>query len=158
MAEQFTGQTSTVSDSDSLIAGKDFTFYWKASRLFVILLLVLEIIVVVSNRIPFGTWIAVALVAVLFTWWLLQRFKVGFIAALVANTLVGVLTGILMAVFEIIWFHRWWYALNLIRRPVMLSVAAVIVAAIFYITFQSILKKNKIKESKGGGIYGGTKT
>ena len=74
---------------DSLIAGKEVAFYWKASRLFIVLLVILEIINVVLNRIPYGTWLAVALVSVLFTWWLLRRFRVKLGAVITANIIFG---------------------------------------------------------------------
>jgi hypothetical protein len=145
-------------NQDSLIAGKDVAFYWKASRLFIVLLVILEIINVVLNRIPYGTWLAVALVSVLFTWWLLRRFRVKLGAVITANIIFGLCSGLLMAIFEIIWLHKWWYALNLIRRPLLLAAVAAIIAGIFYIVFQNIITRNKISEPKGGGIYGGNKT
>ncbi len=158
MAEQFEAQMNDATRPDSLIAGKDIVFYWKASRLFIILLVILEIINVVLNRIPYGTWLAVALVSVLFTWWLLRRFRVKLGVVIVANVIFGLCSGLLMAIFEIIWLHQWWYALNLIRRPILLAVTAAIIAGFFYLIFQGIINKNKISEPKGGGIYGGNKT
>lgn len=145
------------SEADALIAGKEATFYWRASQLFVAILVVLEIIAIVIQQTRFGVWIAVALVAILFTWWLLRRWHVRLATALAANAVLGIIAGLLMAVFEIIWYHQWWYAMNLVRRPVMLGAAALAVGFIFYIVFQSIITKSTIKESKGGGIYGGTK-
>jgi hypothetical protein len=159
MAEEFESQSSapTVGQSDSLIAGKDITFYWKTCQLFVVFLVILEIVAIVINQTRLGVWIAVALVAVIYTWWLLRRWHIRLTTALFANAMLGVLAGLVMAVFEIIWYRQWWYALNLIRLPLMLGAAAIIAGFIFYIIFQSIIIKNTIKESKGGGMYGGTK-
>lgn len=156
MPEQFEEQIGTT-DTDSQIGGKDVSFYWKASQIFIALLVILEIINALVNRLPYGTWIVIAIVAVLCTWWLLKRFKVRLIVALTTNAVVGICSGIIFAVFEIIWRHKWWYVLNLISWPVMFAAAGMVVAGIFYLVFQSILTKNRIKESKGGGIYGGTK-
>jgi hypothetical protein len=159
MAEQFEEQLTAapLEQPDSLIAGKDFMFYWKTSQLFVVLLAVLAIVNIIVNRIWFGIWIVVAAVAILFTWWLLKRFRVRLSVALTANAMLGLLAGLLVAIFELIWYRQWWYLMDLVRLPLMLGAAAMLVSFIFYIVFQSIIIKNTIKESKGGGMYGGTK-
>lgn len=126
---------------DASIAGKPLAFYWRAGRLFAVLLILLEVIVIVAGWYVLGHWLVEAGVFVLLTWWLLRRFQVRLATALTAAIFVAVVVGLGLAIFEVIWYHQWWYLLDLIRRPFLIGAVGVAASFTFYLLFRSITIK-----------------
>ena len=139
---------------DTLIAGKSLEFYWKASRLFMAVLVVLEIINIIFEVYEYGYWIIEVVIFIFFTAWLLKKWRVKLATAVIACAYLGIIAGLILAIFDIIWYHQWWYLLNLIRKPFLVGLVGIVTSFIFYLTFQSFKTKKKGKEPKGGGIYG----
>ncbi|MFA6098028.1 MAG: hypothetical protein WCV50_04480 [Patescibacteria group bacterium] len=145
-------------DNDALIAGKSPSFYWQASRWFALLLVVLEALNIKFDFFKYAEWVIIVAVFAVFAFWLQTRRRISLTAALVAGVFLGVISGLLLAIFDIIWYHQWWYLLNLIRMPFINTAVGAATILVFYLLIQS-LKNNKIfKASKGGGNYGGKET
>lgn len=160
MAEYTTPEKTVAAAeaADTLLAGKPLEFYWRATRLFMVLLVVLEAVVIIGGWFRYGHWAVEAVVGILVTFYLLRRWQVRLMTALVASFMAGVGTGLAVALVELIWYRHWWYVLDLIRRPVLMSLAMVVTSFLFYIVFQSLITRKKETTVKGGGIYGGKET
>ncbi len=140
------------------IAGKTLVYYWKTVRWFVIGLVIVEILNVWLGVIPYGRWVLAGLLAVGLTWWMAKRGRVSMMATVTAGAIMGMIAGLALAVFDIIWYHQWWYVLNIVRMPFLLGMIGVAIGFTFYVLFRSMITKRERSDSKGGGIYGRTKT
>jgi len=160
----------TAHETNDLIAGKSLEFYWKTSRLFIAVLVVLEIINIIFEVYVYGHWIIEVVIFILFTAWLLKRWRVKLTTAIMGCVILGIIAGLLLAIFDIIWYHQWWYLLNLIRKPFLVGLVGLITTFIFYFSFRSFKTKKTSKglgppgrpghssltndSKKGGGMYG----
>ena len=120
-------------------------------------MVVLEIANVILELYQYGNWIIEIVLFAILTLWLLRRFKVKIAAALFASVMVSIVAGVLLAIFDAIWYRELWYLLNLVRKPCIIGVVGIGTTFIFYLLFQSIVFKQERKDPKGGGIYGRTK-
>jgi len=146
-----------VESSHDFIAGKSLKFYWQAIKWFIVLLVVLDILNVVFEVYEYGHWVIEAVIFVIFSFYLLKRWKVALTTAITASVFLGIISGLLLAIFDIIWYHQWWYLLNFIRLPCIISAVGIATSLAFYLLFQNI-KFKQSKDVKGGGIYGRKKT
>lgn len=142
----------------ALIAGKSLSYYWQAVRWFVAGLVALEILNVWLSVIPYGRWVLSGLMAIGLTWWMAKRGRGSMMVAIVSSAIMGVVAGLALAIFDIIWYHQWWYVLNIIRMPFLLGMIGIATGFTFYVLFRSMITKRERSDSKGGGIYGRTKT
>lgn len=147
--------SSLSHDVDASIAGKSLLFYLRSGWFFVILVTVVKFIGIVFALNQYIRWGLIAAVFVLYAWWLARRFRVGVWTGVTAGIFVGVQAGLIITVFELIWYHEWWYIMNFIRQPVLLSVLGGGVAGALMLLF---VVTNNNQTSKGGGIYGRTET
>jgi len=157
MQESVTAKTSSFGSHgrDDLIAGKSISFYWQAARLFIVLLLFLEILNIIQDINKHGHWIIEVVVFLLFNWWIFKRWKLDLPTMAVASIFLGVLTGLSLAMFEIIWYHQWWYTLNIIRQPFIIGLVGTATSLLFSLLFQNLkFNKNKKDQVKKTGIYG----
>jgi hypothetical protein len=139
------------------IVGKSLKFYWQAIKWFIVLLVVLDILNAVLEVYKHGHWIIEAAVFIIFSFYLLKRWRVALTTAITASVFLGIISGLLLAIFDIIWYHQWWYLLNFIRLPCIIGAVGVATSLAFYLLFQNI-KFKQSKDVKGGGIYGRKKT
>lgn len=139
---------SDVAATDALIAGKSISFYWAASKFFIFVFIILDIINIVFDIHPYGRWVISLFMVMLFTFWLSRRARVKLNTAMAANIFLGVVSGLILAVFDIIWYHQWWYVLDLIRLPVILGFIGLAISIIFYLLFRSILINHRQEASK----------
>lgn len=128
-------------EADDTIAGQKLYFYWKATRGLIILLLILEIANIIIDRYLFLHWIFEGLVFVLLSWVLMRKYKSSLGTQIAASIFLGMVAGLILAIFEIIWYHQWWYLLDLIRLPVLLSIYGLVVSVIMAIIFKNIISK-----------------
>lgn len=142
----------------ALIAGKGLAYYWQTVRWFVVALVVLAIINSTFRISPWGRYVATVLIAVALAWLLARRGRDSLIGAAVAGTMMGVLAGGTLAIFDIIWYHQWWYILNVVRMPCILGGISMAVGCAGYLVFRNSIHKRERSDTKGGGIYGRTKT
>lgn len=149
---------SETSSSEAQIAGKPLQFFWQSGRIFVIILVLAEIANEVFEVYEHGRWVIAGAISITFTYLIARRARTKLATAVAANAFVGVIAGLLLAVWDIIWYHQWYYILNLVRMPFILALIGMAGGFIFYVLFRSILTNKEIKESKGGGIYGRTKS
>ncbi len=149
--------SSSTSEIDALIAGKSLGFYWKVSKFFILLMVVLEIANVILELYRYGNWIIEIVLFAILTLWLLKRYRVKIAVALFASIMISIVSGLLLAIFDTIWYRELWYLLNLVRKPCIISVVGIGSTFIFYLLFQSIIFKQERNNPKGGGIYGRTK-
>lgn len=140
-----------------LIAGKPMGYYWRMTRLFVILAVLLDIINAWLGILSYGRWIILGVVVLFLAWWSSHRGTVTMRSMLIAGGFFGILTGLTLAIIDIIWYHQWWYALNLVRLPILIGVLGIGVSFIGYFLFRSLLVRREQSQTKGGGIYGRTK-
>lgn len=146
-------ETSSVG-GDSLVAGKSLKFYWQSVRWFIIILVALEAINIIYGNYNYGHWIIEAFVFLLFNFWLMRMKRVELKAAMTATIFLGIGSGLLLAIFEIIWYYQVVYLLNLLRQPVIVTVVGMVVGFTFYLLFKSLLSNKDNKDLKGGGTYG----
>lgn len=144
--------TSAVGD-DSLVAGKSLKFYWQSIRWFIVILVILEAINIIYNVYSYGHWIIEALIFLLFNFWLMRMRRLEFKTAMSASIFLGIGAGLLLAIFEIIWYHQVVYLLNLIRQPVIITAVGLAVSFVFFLLFKNILSNKDNNKLKGGGIY-----
>lgn len=109
-------------------------------------------------EISYGRWIIAALMGVVLTWWMAKRGRVSMMTAVIAAAGMGMLAGFGLAVFDIIWYHKWWYVLNVIRMPFILGVIGMATGFACYVLFRNFITKREKTDTKGGGIYGRSKT
>lgn len=126
---------------DDTIAGQRLSFYWKATRGLIFLLLILEIANIIIDRYLFLHWIFEGFVFILLNWVLMRKYKSGLGMQISASIFLGIVAGLILAIFEIIWYHQWWYFLEIIRLPVLLSIYGLVVSVIMAIIFKNIIKK-----------------
>ena len=139
---------SDVTATDALIAGKSVSFYWSASKFFIIVFIILDIVNTVFAIHSFGRWVIALVIVILFTFWLSRRARVKLASTVAANIFLGFVAGLALAVFDIIWYHQWWYVLNLLRLPIIFGLIGLIVSIIFYLLFRSILLKQRKEASQ----------
>jgi len=144
-------------EENDLIAGKSLGFYWKASKFFILLMVVLEIANVILELYQYGNWIIEIVLFAILTLWLIKRYRIKLAVVLFTSSMVGVIAGLLLAIFDTIWYRELWYLLNLIRKPCIISAVGIGSTFLFYLLFQSIVFKQQHNNPKGGGIYGRTK-
>ncbi len=149
--------SSTIS-KEELIAGKSLSFYWQTIKWFILLLLVLEVSNIAFNIYEYGHWIIEAVVFLLFNFWLLRIRRLEFNTALTASIFIGIGGGLLLAIFEIIWYRELVYLLSLIRQPFIITGIGVVASFTFFLLFKNLLSKKDNNKSKGGGIYDGRQT
>ncbi|MBU0598209.1 hypothetical protein KKF61_04420 [Patescibacteria group bacterium] len=140
---------------DIHLAGKSLEFYWRVAKFFILLLVVLEILNIVLEVHEYGSWVAEVAVFILFSVWLVLRFRIKLMPTITTAAFIGVTSGLVLAIFEIIWYHQWWYLLNLIRQPFIIAAVGMATSFVLYLLIGSLKTKKKNKEPKGGGIYGG---
>ncbi len=119
------------------IAGKNVRFYFRASWFFILLALVLEVINTAIVDYEYSRWIIVAAISILYTLWLLKRLSVSRGAVITASVVWAVSAGLLVAIFDVIWYHQWWYLLNIVRLPFLYSVVGVAVSVLLSILIKS---------------------
>lgn len=129
--------------ADDTIAGQKLSFYWRVTRGLILLLLILEIVIMVVNQYLYLHWVAEPLIFFILSWVLIKKYKVRLNTLVAASIFLGVIAGFLLAIFEIIWYHQWWYLFDLIRLPILLSIEGFIVSVILTLIFKSLLK-NKV--------------
>jgi len=139
--------------ADASIAGKSILFYWHSGWLFIVLTLIVKAISDVVELSSFVRWPLFILVLLWYIW--LIRKKVSMWSAMAAGIIVGSLGGLLIAVFELLWYHKWWYVMNFIRQPVIFGVAGGVAGIAILVLTNLFTKQVTVK---GGGLYGGTKT
>lgn len=149
--------SSAESGIDALIAGKSLGFYWKVGKFFILLMVVLEIANVILELYQYGNWIIEIVLFAILTLWLLKRYRVKIAVVLFASIMISIVAGLVLAIFDTIWYRELWYLLNLVRKPCIISAVGIGSTFIFYLLFQSIVFKQERKNPKGGGIYGRTK-
>lgn len=128
---------------DATIAGKDLGFYWRVARWPILLLLVLEIIIVISlDKYYYIHWIIEGLGLIFISLVLLRNYQVKLTTIMVTGGFLGVVLGMLIAIFEIIWYHKWWYILDLISRPIWMGLGGIIFCLIVTLILNIFIKKN----------------
>ncbi len=147
--------SSLSHDVDASIAGKSLLFYLRSGWFFVILVIIFKFVGIIFALNQYVRWGLVAVVFAMYTWWLSRRFRISVWTGVAACVIVGIQAGLVITVFELIWYHEWWYVMNFIRQPVLLGVAGGGVAGVLVIILNII---NNQQTSKGGGIYGRTET
>jgi len=148
--------TTSYNGGDSLVAGKSLNFYWRSIRWFILIIAILDGLNIVFQLVPdYGHWVIEVAVFLVFNFWLLRIRRIEMKTVLTANILLGLGAGLLLAIFEIIWYHQVVYLLNLIRQPVIVTALGIVSSLTFYLLFKSLLSK-KDNNSKGGGIHGRT--
>ena len=129
---------------DDTIAGKPLKFYWRVARWFIILLVILDIGMIVIDRWLYLHWVFEAVIFLMLSFVISRIYESRLNTAMAAGIFTGFIAGFLIAVFEIIWYHEWWTLLNVIARPLWMGLGGSLVAGIFGLIFQNILKKDKI--------------
>jgi len=146
------------SDRDYLIAGKGWQFYWQLTRLFVFVIIFLDILNIVFHIYIYGHWAIEVFVLVLFNLWLILKWRFKLNTNITASVILGILAGLLLAIFDIIWYHQFVYLLNFIRQPFILGLLGLAVSLTCYLLFQNIRSKFSEINSKKGNLYGRSKT
>ncbi|MFA5134253.1 MAG: hypothetical protein WC505_00490 [Patescibacteria group bacterium] len=144
-------------EADSLIAGKSLAFYWRASRFFIVVLAAATAACEIYEVSRYIRWGSLAVICVLFCSWLIVRFNLKLATVLAAAVYLGAITGLVVALFDIVWYHQWWYLLNIIRKPFILGGISVVAGFVTYLVLQSIRTRGNAATPKGGGTYGRTK-
>ncbi|MDD5039701.1 MAG: hypothetical protein PHY34_00965 [Patescibacteria group bacterium] len=143
---------------DASIAGKSLLFYWRATRIIIVLLILLEIGAVVYDLfLPYGPWIADAIAFVLMTGWLLKRYQVRLSTAIAAAIYVSCIAGLLLVIFDLAWYRELVYLLNIIRRPFITGCIGIAITFGTYLIYQTLTTKRNRSDAKGGVMYGRTK-
>ncbi len=138
---------------ESLVAGKSLKFYWQSVRWFILLLVGLEALNIIYDIYKYGHWIIEAIIFLLFNFWLMRLRRLEFNTSITATVFLGIGSGLLLALFEIIWYHQVVWLLNLIRQPVIITAVGLVVNFTFYLLFKSLLSNRDNINLKGGGIY-----
>lgn len=128
-------------EADDTIAGQKLSFYWRVTRGLIFLLLILEIVNIVIDRYLFLHWVSEGLVFIILNWVLMKKYKAGLGVQVAASVFLGLVVGLILAILEIIWYHQWWYFLEIIRLPVLLSIYGLVVSVIMAIILKNIIKK-----------------
>lgn len=137
---------SSTASKGELIAGKSLSFYWQTIRWFILLLLVLEVANISFDIYEYGHWIIVIVVFLLFNFWLLRIKRLEFNTTLTASIFIGIGGGLLLAIFEIIWYRELVYLLSLIRQPFIITGIGIVASFTFFSLFKNLLsKKNNNK-------------
>jgi len=156
MQEQTASKTQALTpvETNDFVAGKSLKFYWQAIKWFIVLLVVLNIFNIVFEVYEYGHWVVEVVVFIIFSFYLLKRWKVKVMTVVTASIFLGLASGLLLAIFDIIWYHQWWYLLNLVRQPFIVSLVGAVTSLVFCLLFNNLKFRNKSKDLKGGGIYG----
>lgn len=131
---------------DATIAGKDLGFYWRVARWLILLLLILEIILIVFfDKYYYIHWIIEVLGLIFVPLVLLRNYQVRLTTIMAAGGFLGFVLGMLIAIFEIIWYHKWWYILDLISRPIWTGLAGIVFCLIITLILNIFIKKKQLK-------------
>jgi hypothetical protein len=131
---------------DGTIAGKDLGFYWRLTRLVILLLLILEIVIIVFfDKYPYIHWIIEGLGLILISWVLLKNYQVKITSIMAAGGFLGFILGLLIAIFEIIWYHKWWYFLELISRPIWMGFSGIAFCLVVSLILNIFIEKKQLK-------------
>jgi len=128
---------------DDTIAGKPFMFYWRRVRWLSVLALALYLVNLTWDIYPYLSWIVGGGLALWLNYWLARRYRVQYATALTAGVWLGVFSGLLLAVTDIIWYHKLWYLLNLVRLPFIGGCLGLVVSLVSYLFFLRITINNK---------------
>lgn len=129
---------------DDTIAGKNLGFYWRLTRWLIFLLLIVEIIIIIFfESYSYIHWIIEGLGLIFIIWILLKNYQVRLSTIMAAGGFIGFVLGTLVAIFEIIWYHKWWYLLELISRPIWMTLGAIIFCLIVSLILNNFIKKGK---------------
>ncbi|MDP2684594.1 MAG: hypothetical protein Q8P20_06120 [bacterium] len=140
-------------ERDSLIAGKSLSFYWQSTKWFILLFVALEAVNIIFDIYAYGHWIIEAVMFLLFNFWLMRIRRLEFKTSMTASIFLGIGAGLLLAIFNIIWYHQVVYLLDLIRQPVIITAVGLVVSFGFFLLFKSLLSNKDNNKLKGGGIY-----
>ncbi|MFA5052087.1 MAG: hypothetical protein WC544_03450 [Patescibacteria group bacterium] len=152
--EAHISHSSPSHDVDASVAGKSLLFYWRAGWFFMLVIVLVRLAGIMFALNTYVRWGIVVAVFALYAWWLISRFKVALWTAVTAGIIVGAAGGVIITVFELIWYHEWWYILNFIRQPIITgAIGGAVGFMIFFLT--TIFSR---QTSKGGGLYGRTET
>jgi len=129
---------------DDLIAGKKLRFYWQNTRLLIIAIFAVEAIIAVLDQFEFLTWVVEVIAFFILAYFLARKHKAKINTTLFASGYAGVLAGFIVAIFQLIWYREWLYALNLIRLPFIYCVLGIVVSFVSYLLLQGFISKKKI--------------
>lgn len=146
--------SSPHQDVDASIAGKSLLFYWRSGWLFIVVVVVARLVGIMLALSTYVRWGIIAVVFALYTWWLIKRYRIALSTTVTAGIIAGVVSGLLITVFELVWYHEWWYILNFIRQPVITGAIGGVAGFIVYILTSLFSQRT----SKGGGLYGRAET
>lgn len=144
-------------ERDDLIAGKGWQFYWQLVRLFVLAILILNIINIAFDIYVYGHWVIEIFIFILFNLWLILKWRFKLSTNVTASVILGILAGLLLAIFDVIWYHQFVYLLNFIRQPFILGVEGLVISVVFFLLFSNLKSRSAESKPKKGNLYGGRK-
>jgi len=130
-----------------IAGGKDFNYYLGIIVLPVIVVVIAEIILNIFAVPVYFFWLIDIVSFIYVGWAVYWKRKDSFREAGTAAVMMGVLIGLLMAVFRLIYFHKLYLIFNLIAEPIRSGLLGLLVVWLIHLVI-SLSKNSKSPKNK----------
>lgn len=145
--DSYLGEEPPFESEKGVLAGKDLSFYFKIIRIPVVLAIVIEILAHFTANTFYLIWLVNFIVFVYISWYLIKKHQAPFFQIVVASTMAGIIIGVCVALFKLIWFRHFYLIFNLITEPMITAIVGIGISALTFLIIKNISQKN-IKKSK----------
>lgn len=124
---------------DPPVAGQPLSFYWRSARWPALAASVVEIILAIAGQPSAYLWGVNLAVFIGLPLWLKSKQKLMFGRVLALNVLTGLLIGLIVAAFRLVWERKLYLIFNLITEPLVTAAGGLLIGALaFSVLGQSI--------------------
>src|SRR3989338_10779616 len=112
-------ETPTTRPLDPPLAGQPLSFYWRTARWPAVAASVVEIILVIAGQPNVYLWGVNLVVFIGLSIWLKTKGHLVFGRILAVNVLSGLLIGLIVAAFRLVWERKLYLIFNLVTEPLI---------------------------------------
>jgi hypothetical protein len=133
--------------ANQLVGGKNFDYYLGIIILPIIVVMAAEIVMIIYNVSLYFFW-AIDVVSFIYVAWAIYlRRHDTFTEAGTASVMMGILIGLFIAIFKLIYFHKVYLIFNLIAEPVRTGLLGLVLAWLFHLVI-SLTKRQPVYKDK----------
>jgi len=130
--------------AQGILGGRPLNFYFKIAIWPTLILVVIEIITSLLWNKEVLNWFLDFLLFIGLSWYFIKVYQAKQIQVIILSILSGLIIGLLMALFKLIWLHKVYWFFNLISEPLITALAGLLISAATYLfLIRKDNKKNK---------------
>lgn len=139
------------------LAGKRISYYFNLFKWPVLVALLAEIILIIINQPNVYLWFVNLLLFVSLTVWVKYVYNLRLGQTIILSVCAGFILGFLVALFKLIWWHKFYLFFNVVTETMMVTMAGLLLSGGTYLVISKEYRKkeeslfNFIKKNKKGG-------